>query len=163
MDDFEHWRTDLQSVDLDKRIAAAEYFSQAGTGSAAAAIELVQACGDSESVSQFAVAALEEAGSPPVDSCGVLSELLKSPEAIVAYWAATLLGRLAGTAKDCQNALAKVLSGSSELSVRERAAWALGQIGADSEEAIAALHEAAESKHVRLQRLADAAMKQLQV
>lgn len=161
MGDLERQRMDLKSPDLSTRATAAEHFSQAGEDAAFAAVELVQACGDDESVSQFAVAALEDMGPPSSDSKQKLSTLLNSPEAIVGYWAATLIGRLEDSAKDCQDALAAVLVSSEDIAVRERAAWALGKVGADSEPAIAALKEAAKSEAARLQRLATASLEQL--
>lgn len=161
MADLERWRIDLGSQDLTKRATAAEHLSQAGEVAAFAAVELVQACGDDESVSQFAVATLEEMGPPPADLRKPLSMLLTSPVTLVGYWAATLIGRLEDAAKDCQVDLAALLASSADTAVRERAAWALGQVGADSEAAIKALKEAAKSGAARLQRLATASLEQL--
>jgi HEAT repeat protein len=161
MGDLERWQMDLKSHDVSTRMAAAEHFSQAGEDAAFAALELVHACGDDESVNQFAIAALEDMGPPPADSKKALSAFLTSPESLVAYWAATLIGRLEETAKDCQADLAALLTSSADMAVRERAAWALGRVGADSESAIAALKEAARSGPARLQRLATAALEQL--
>lgn len=161
MSDLERWRIDLKSQNLSTRATAAEHLSQAGEDAAFAAVELVQACGDDESVSQFAVAALEDMGPPAADSRKPLSNLLTSPDANVGYWAATLIGRLEDAGKDCQDDLAALLASSAADAVRERAAWALGQVGADSEQAIAALKQAAESGAARLQRLATASLEPL--
>jgi len=161
MVDVEGLRIDLKSSDLATRTSAAEQFSQMGSAATAAAAELVQTCGDDETASQFAVAALEEMGPPPVDSREHLSALLSSPQSLVGYWAATLIGRLKIAAKDCQDNLASVLVSSSNPAVRERAAWALGEIRADSEAAIQALTKASQSSNARLQRLAAASLEQL--
>lgn len=163
MIDVDRLRMDLKSSDLATRMSAAEQFSQAGCDAAAAAAELVQACSDDEAVSQFAVAALEEMGPPPVEACKPLSVLLTSSETLVGYWAATLIGRLEIAAKDCQDDLVAVLVSAADPAVRERAAWALGEINADSDAAIQALTKASQSGHARLQRLAAASLEKLNV
>ena len=148
----------LQSRDGQERAAAAEALSQMGPDAAFAAIELVKACADDEAVSQWAVSALEELGPPPVDSLGELTTLAAADHAVVAYWAITLLGRSGEAAHSSQQQLASILCSSSEMSVRQRAAWAVGEINAASDVAIGALEEAAKSPDARLARLANASL-----
>jgi|GEM_PF-2657848 len=68
-----------------------------------------------------------------------------------------------GDLERCQLDLAALLACSADTAVRDRTALALGQVGADSEAAIAALQEAAEAGPARLQRLATASLEQLNV
>lgn len=152
----------LQSNNVAERAAAAESFSQMGADAAPAAVALVNACADDDSVSEWAVAALEEMGPPPTDSIGPLTMLARSPQPLVAYWAVTLLGRAGSAAGACQDELATVLLESPEISVRERSAWALGKIEARSPAALEALTKVSESDQpTRLARLASEALQQL--
>ncbi len=144
------------------RAAAAERLCLAGAESVAAAVDLVTACGDEESVRNWAVAALEELGPPDPASIEPLVELLSSSNPLTAYWSATLLGRLGPSAAPSQDALANVLASSNDSAVQERAAWALGKIGdtnsAFTNIALTALEQAASSSNPRLVRLAEAAL-----
>jgi HEAT repeat protein len=153
-------RQKLQSEDLGEREAAAESLSQMGADAAAAAVELVMACADQESVQQWAVAALEELGPPPTDSIPQLTKLVSSNDPLTAYWAITLLGRAEDSATTCQDELATALNDSATPNVRERAAWALGKIHATSPIATAALEKAVNSDQPRLARLAKTALEQ---
>ncbi len=154
-------RSDLQSPDLDRRIAAAERLASLGAEAAIAAVELVRACADEETVQEWAVAALESMGPPPVDSLPQLCECSSASNALVAYWAVTLLGRLGASASSSQQQLAAILTHSTVTATRERAAWALGQIGASSNVSITALRQAAEASEPRLSRLAKEALMHL--
>ena len=84
----------LHSQDVQERAAAAEAFSLMGPEASFAATDLVQACGDDQMVAQWAVSALEELGPPPKESLADLSELARSGDSEVAYWAVTLLGTM---------------------------------------------------------------------
>ncbi len=160
MNEVESWRQDLSSSDVDIRANAAEQLSHA-EGAATAAVELVTACGDVEAVQTWAVAALEELGPPPLTALPFLTAAVLSPHALVAYWSATLLGRLGPDGSDSQTSLAHAVLESTEGAVRERAAWALGQVGANSTLALRALHEAAATNSVRLARLAKESLQQI--
>ncbi len=60
-----------------------------------AVVPLARACGDQEeTVREWAVAALEELGAPPVADLAVRASLLADQSVDVGYWAATLLRRL---------------------------------------------------------------------
>ena len=156
-------RDGLRDPEVAQRVTAAENLSLMGPDASFAAVELVEACADDEAVREFAVAALEELGPPPTKSLGRLCELAANSDPLVAYWAITLLGRLGTQAQSSQDDLVSLLVGASDSSVRQRAAWAMGQIGADSEAAIGQLKRAAESSDARLARLAKASLDQIQV
>ena len=63
---------------------------------------------------------------------------------------------------DCQEILAILLMGTSELALREKAAWALGRMKADSRKAKLALQVAARSPEKRLSRMGSEALKQIE-
>ena len=140
-----------------ERADAAERLSLAGEEAAAAAVPLVQACGD-EQLREWAVAALEDLGPPPSDTITLLIELVSNSDPLVAYWAATLLGRSGQDAATAATGLAACIDSSADLSVRQRAAWALGKIGAGATSARAALQRAAGQGDERLARLAREAL-----
>jgi HEAT repeat protein len=81
----------------------------------------------------------------------------KSPD--VGYWAATLLGRLGADAAVVVDALVRAVASSAALSVRQRAAWAMGEIGSPA--AIPSLKTAASDPDPRLARLAQEAIEQI--
>ena len=148
----------LQDADVAVRAAAVEALSYEGAGADWAALELVSACGDQESVKRWAVAALEDLGPPRLAAVGGLIDLTGSPDPLVAYWAVTLIGRLGAEGRVGEGALVTVLLGSKDDSVQDRAAWALGKLSAESQSAIEALRGAAESGRPRLAHLAQAAL-----
>jgi HEAT repeat protein len=152
----------LHDKQVEVRARAAEQLSALGEGASAASVDLVQACGDEEAVSQWAVAALEQSGPPPVSGIPQLSPLVASAHELVAYWAVTLLGRLESAAVAAVPALVSALGSSSHQAVRQRAAWALGQIGDRSAPTVAALEQAQKASDPRLARLAAQAVQQLQ-
>ena len=149
----------LASTDAAQRTKAAELLSRAGEAAAPAAVPLVQACGDGdESIREWAVAALEDLGPPPSSAIGSLTELVKNSDPLVAYWAVTLLGRSGQDAAAAVKVLAACIESSADLSVRQRAAWALGKIGAAATSARATLEQAAGQGDERLARLAKEAL-----
>ena len=162
MDDQEKWRAELRSPDEGVRASAAENLCRAGTESAGAAVDLLAACGDEETVRIWAVAALEDLGPPESGALEPLSDLVSSSNSLIAYWAATLLGRLGSGATASQDVIASVLSSSEDAAVQERCAWALREIGATSGKALEALNQAAAASNQRLARLAKAALLQTQ-
>jgi HEAT repeat protein len=148
----------LKSGDADQRQAAAEKLSQRGTDAAPAAVALVEACERDDEARESVVAALEELGPPAASDVAKLAALVSRPSLDVAYWAATLLGRLEGEASPAVPALSEALGGHGELAVRQRAAWALGKIGPAAATARDALTKAAASSDPRLASLARAAV-----
>jgi HEAT repeat protein len=151
----------LQSPDVNQRVSAAETLSQMGAEAGPAAVELVKACGDDRRVCEHAVAALEQLGAPPPEALEPLAQRINASSPLEAYWAVTLLGRSGSAAKFCQDQLAEAVESSVESSVQERAVWALGKIGADSDRAINSLKNASRSSNARLARLATASLDEL--
>lgn len=145
----------LGGSQLAERLQAAGQLARLGREAQAAAVPLVRAMADpNEEVRQWASAALEELGPPRVGDLEALNTLLADPNADLAYWAATLLGRLAADAAAAVQSLADAVTQGRELAVRERAAWALGQIGPLARSASGVLEQAAQQPAVRLARLA---------
>ena len=101
-------------------------------------------------------------GAPAARDVARLTALLRNENADVRYWAATLLARLEGKAADAAPQLVQALSVDSTLAVRERAALALGQIGAGAKLAVEPLKAAAAGREPRLARLAAAALAQIE-
>lgn len=150
---------DIRSAAAEQRLAAAEALCQMGADAKPAAVALVQASGDEdEAVREQAVAALEELGPPRVDDVPSLVSLLRESKPEVAYWAATLLGRLEAAGAAAAAALGAALSESQDASVRQRAAWALGKIGPAASAALAQLQSASAHADARLARLVKEAM-----
>jgi HEAT repeat protein len=148
----------LQDKQVEVRAVAAEQLCQMGEEAQGAAAALVRAAGDEESVSTWAVAALEEMGSPPAESIAELAELSASTRELVAYWAITLLGRLGTDATRAEQTLATALSSSPHLAVQQRSAWALGKLGGLSATAIKSLQQASQASDPRLAQLATRAL-----
>ncbi|HEY4234909.1 MAG TPA: HEAT repeat domain-containing protein [Lacipirellulaceae bacterium] len=149
----------LASKDAAQQASAAEALAQLGPDARPAAAALVRACStDDDSIREWVTSALESLGPPPAEQLNDLIPLVGNKSLDVAYWAATLLGRLGAAAKPAIPALISALQGSAEKSVRERAAWALGQIGTTASSALPALREAAASREPRLSRLATEAV-----
>ena len=142
------------------RADAAERLSQLDPAQMrGAALVLVEACGDeSEAVREAAVGALEEMGPPDSEVLDGLTALLAGPSADVAYWAATLIGRLGSNGAAAVPALIGALENSAHQNVRQRVARALGKIGPGAVAAKDALQRAAEGDDPRLARLAERAL-----
>ena len=137
----------------------AEELSRLGEEASQAALALVLAAGDeAEEVREWAVATLEGMGPPRPDAVSDLAALLTAKSEGVGYWAATLLGRLKAEAASAVPALGSALTGPLELSVRQRIAWALGEIGPPAQTALDCLKRAAADADPRLSRLAQEAM-----
>lgn len=149
----------LSSADATTRREAAEAFARLGPDAASAAVPLVKACGDQdEQVRDWAVAALEELETPDSSTTGELQSLVNDESLDVAFWATTLLGRLEHHAAPAVETLAVAVASHPELVVRQRAAWALGKIGAAASAAVPQLEQAASSEDPRLARFATTAI-----
>ncbi|TWT84528.1 hypothetical protein CA13_60070 [Planctomycetes bacterium CA13] len=161
MDAKQRIQTLLASSVSAERLEAAEQLCQMGQDASFVAAELVAACADDEEdVRASAVGALEELGPPPVSAIDSLIALATSNDPLAAYWAITLLGRAETNASGGAATLVDVLSNSSDGSARQRAAWALGKIGAKDSATIAALQQAAASGDPRLARIAQQSLTQ---
>ncbi|NLY01786.1 MAG: HEAT repeat domain-containing protein [Rhodopirellula sp.] len=154
---------DLFAGDRQRRLEAAEQLSRLGSEVRPAAVNLVKACRDeSEEIREYVVAALEEMGPPRLEDSFLLAELLNDASADVGYWAATLLGRLKQGAAEAVPGLADVLAGPADLSVRQRAAWALGEIGPAARPAVDVLRQAEAEGNPRLARVAHQAREKIE-
>ena len=144
---------DLNSHELAARRRAAEQL--AAQLDVTAAVPLVRACGDvDESVREWAVAALEQLGLPDAADAAALTELLTADHRDVRYWSATLLGRLGRRAASAVTALSESTARDADPAVRQRTAWALGEIGPPAAAAKPILAQAAAGDDPRLARLA---------
>lgn len=152
----------LSANEADRRVQATEQLAQLGAEARPAAVALVLACGDEEEqVRQWAQSALEGMGPPDVADLGQLTSLVPARSPIVGYWATTLLGRLQERASPATEALAKAVLAGTDISVRQRAAWALGEIGSAAAGAVPALKQAAADPDPRLSRLAQEALERI--
>jgi len=148
----------LQHKQVAVRAQAAEQLCHCGAGAAAAAVALVEASGDEEPVREWAVAALEDCGPPPREAMDRLAGLVAHRHELPAYWAVTLLGRLGPAAAGVAPVLVTALTASPHPAVRQRAAWALGEIGDRQPATVAALERAKGETDPRLARLAAQAL-----
>jgi len=152
----------LESGSLAERRETAEKLAQMESDARAAAVPLVATCHtDDEQLREWATAALEGLGAPQASDVEKLAALLDRPTLDVAYWAATLLGRLQAEAAPAVPNLTEALTTHPETAVKERAAWALGKIGPAASSARDALARAAEGSDRRLARLANQALGEL--
>ncbi|MGI9468150.1 MAG: HEAT repeat domain-containing protein, partial [Rubripirellula sp.] len=107
-----------------------------------------------DSVRAAAAQTLESSVQPSQVELPALAALLSDrADGEISYWAATLLGRLGQEAVDATPALCDCLTNSSFLPARERAVWALQNIGAAASDSIPALRAVSEVAPARLQLL----------
>jgi HEAT repeat protein len=152
----------LETGEVAAQREAAAKLARLESAAQAAAVALVGACASpDEQVRDWAVAALEGLGPPSPSDVARLSKLVGQASLDSAYWAATLLGRLQSQAAAAVPALAEALENHAEMPVRERAAWALGQVGPAAAAGRAALERATHSDDRRLARLAQEALARL--
>ena len=152
---------DLNSPQVSVRRQAAEELARCPDASAA--VSLIRACGDAdEPVRQWAAAALEETGAPDAADVAALADLLDAAQGDVRYWSATLLGRLGERAASALGPLSRALDGDPDVAVRQRAAWAMGQMGRSAVAAKEVLTRATCGGDARLTRLAHEALKKIE-
>lgn len=152
----------LTSGSLPQQQAAVAELAKLGTDAAGAAAALALAAGSQdETVQNLAASALESLGPPPVSLTAELTGLLGHQHGDVAYWAATLLGRLEAEAAPAVERLSVLLVDGPHLPARQQAARALGQIGPAAKAAASALESAAASDDKRLARLAGEALQRI--
>lgn len=153
----------LASSDPTAARAAAEELMLLGEEAQPAAVALTKATGHADDETRaFAVSAVEELGQPATNDVDALVRLLTAEQSDTGYWAATLLGRLGEDAAEATAQLAATVADEQRaLAVRERAAWALGRIGASASAAVATLETAAGSGDSRLARLAGEALEEI--
>jgi tRNA(Leu) C34 or U34 (ribose-2'-O)-methylase TrmL len=160
--EIDAWARSLSDPDVAVRRAAVAKLMRAGTDAQSAAVSLIQAVADSdEEVATQASEALENLGPPTAGAVEGLVALLTHDHSDCGYWAATLLGRLRADAASAVPALCSVIRSAADLSVRERAAWALGKIGIADQGAVETLEQAMRGDSPRLTRLARESREQL--
>jgi HEAT repeat protein len=95
---------------------------------------------EDQSTVDWATEALENCGEPRSEDAAWIASQLSSDTADVAYWAATLLGRLGEGISGFQKTLVAVAIDSKRTAnVRQRAIWALGRIPNLNNETVTAL------------------------
>lgn len=97
----------------------------------------------------------------PSELDDLIALLRQTSDGEVEYWTATMLGRLGVVAARAAGLLASVLLDSACLAARERAAWALAEIGPAARSSLNALRQIGEDDPPRLQRLAQLAMESM--
>lgn len=160
--DVKELKQALVSGEVARATTAAEQLAQLGEAAQPAAVELAIASAAAPPLRDWASAALEELGPPTTQDLPRLIPLLADASADVGYWAATLLGRLGEDGAPAVAGLIAALSDSPHATVRERAALALGKIGAGASAAAPALTEAAAGGNARLATLARDALANIQ-
>jgi len=152
----------LGGTNLEERRKATEACAKAPSMAQAAIVPLCRCCSDEdEQVGQWSQAALEELGPPDADELDSLLELTTSKES-TAYWAVTLIGRLQAKATTAAAPLGKLIEKEgTPVEVRNRAIWAIGQIGAADNAIKATLQKASQSENPRTARLASKALDKL--
>jgi HEAT repeat protein len=149
----------LEGTDTALQTAAANQLAKLGHAAQPAAVALVRTVGiPHEEVLEACTAALEDLGPPAADQIQPLAALAHDCSSDVAYWAVTLLGRAGSGGATAVAELIRVLESDADLPVRERAAWALGEIGPAAKTAVPTLSAAAKSGDARLSRLAAKAL-----
>jgi len=155
-DSLDAIKIDLAHEDTKRRCDAVRTVAQSGrlqSGITATVIQLV--ADKNEEVCMWACEALESRISPSPTEVVELIELLRdAKDGEVAYWTATMIGRLGSNASGATAVLANVLLDSPCLAARERAAWALSEIGPPAKSAMNALKQIGPEDPPRLQRLA---------
>jgi len=151
---------DLKHADVDRRGAAIYRLVQQRTTVSGATIAVIRLVSDrNEDVSGWACEALESSVVPQAAELGDLIELLRdSKDGEIQYWTATMIGRLGAVGSSATAVLANCLLDSPCLAARERAAWALSEIGPSARSAINALKQIGPEDPPRLQRLAATAI-----
>ncbi|MEQ1829734.1 MAG: hypothetical protein ABL921_27475 [Pirellula sp.] len=89
-----------------------------------------------ETIQNYANEALENCGKPRLEDIPELAQQLNSKRSASIYWSSTLIGRMGAAAVELtdfetiQNGLCQIVGDETlELSARERAAWAITEIG----------------------------------
>jgi HEAT repeat protein len=153
---------DLGSGDAARRRSAAERLARWGELPRGTAAALARACGDADAeVRDLAAGALEDLGAPSAEDLPELLPLVRDENANIAYWAVTLIGRLGPEAAPAVTPLVAALS-VAPINVRERSAWALGQMGPAARAAREALRRESSSNAPRLARLAAEALQRIE-
>ncbi|MDF1842507.1 MAG: HEAT repeat domain-containing protein [Rubripirellula sp.] len=159
----EQWLKQLQGDSVDECIAALHQIIQQDsvTGLALWVVPLAGSLDDDVRI--YAAEAMESTIRPTLSEQLILIQLLESTQdSEICYWAATMLGRLGSDAGAAAVALETCVRQSMYLPARERAAWALSQIGPAASVALPTLHKAAETAPPRLKHFATVAIERIE-
>lgn len=160
---FMAWQRQLQAVSTEDQIDALRQISTAGPVRGLTGLIVRLAGHHDDEVRMWAAEALESSVQPDASEQLLLIQLLESShDSEICYWSATMLGRLGTEASAAARALQRCASQSGYLPARERATWALSQIGPAARIAIPTLQQAAETAPPRLRRLATATLQTLE-
>ncbi len=162
-----HWKTALKAGSNEERVETLrEICGHDGVTEVTTAV--VALSGSShDDVRMWAAEALERTITPTANDVTPLIEQLKTAlesaeDGEISYWAATMLGRLGGDASGAAEALRGCLDDSMYLPARERAVWALCQIGDAAAIAKESLQRVAKDSPPRLKHLANEALRRLE-
>lgn len=168
MSDYEderhkQWLKQLQGDSVEECIAALRQIIQQDsvTGLALWVVPLAGSLDDDVRI--YAAEAMESTIQPTLSEQLRLIQILESAhDSEISYWAATMLGRLGSDAGAAADVLDSCVRQSMFLPARERAAWALSQIGPAASIALPTLREAAETAPSRLKHLAAVAIQRIE-
>ena len=119
---------------------------------------------DDESIQNYSSEALENCGAPRSDDLPFLRQQLKSRQSTSVYWASTLIGRIGMDSirfdrEAVQSELCiPIADDSLELSAREKAAWAMGELGPVTATNRDVLQKQVSKAPPRLKRLLESAL-----
>ena len=117
------------SADIAAQISAAEQLATYAEEAQPAIVALIEYCGtDNEDLCSWCTAALESVGPPADEQIEALTELARSTNTNIAFWAVTLLGRAGSAAESARPALIARSEDASDSNVQKRASWALKKI-----------------------------------
>jgi len=153
-------KSELSQSDVNRRCAAIRSIAQSESAHSGITTTVIRLVSDkNEEVSTWACESLVSRICPlPIEANDLIDLLRETKDGEVEYWAATMLGRLGPVASRATAVLANCLLESPCLAARERAAWALSEIGPPARSAINALKQIGPEDPPRLQRLAAAAI-----
>lgn len=115
----------------------------------------------------YAVEALENCGAPTLSHWQPLAGALKSSHPLIAYWGATLIGRMLEIQKGSlptesiraiESELCQQLSKASDLAAKERIVWAIGKLPAMERSTQQMLESLLPAASPRLKRLVEEAL-----
>jgi len=154
---------ELTHDDVDRRCSAMRKLAQSGRKQSGVTARVILLVADgNEEIRGWACEALESAIMPMPNEVNDLIQVLRETrDGEIEYWTATMLGRLGVVASGATAVLASCLLDSPCLAARERAAWALSEIGPAARSAMNALRQIGPEDPPRLQRLASSAIQSL--
>ena len=162
IDQIEGWRANIDGDSVHACIDALRQISSLESVQGLTVSVVRLAGSEDDEIRMWASEALESAIQPNSSELLMLIQLLESTnDSEICYWAATMLGRLGRNAGASAGALEACVRESMYLPARERATWALTQIGPAAQVAIPTLQEASETAPPRLQRMAQAALERI--